>query len=134
MVESNVATQSGPGESAGHRVPAPCSMVIFGASGDLTERKLVPALYYLSKAGLLPDGFSVIGCAKTPYTSESFRDKMRKAVKKYLEVPTEDDSALDAFTRDVHYIADDFGDQSSYTQLKTLLDKLDKDRGTCGNR
>ncbi|MGH9343236.1 MAG: glucose-6-phosphate dehydrogenase [Terriglobia bacterium] len=134
MAESNVATQSGPGESAGHRVPAACAMVIFGASGDLTERKLVPALYYLSKAGLLPDGFSVIGCSKTPYTSESFRDKMRKAVKKYLEVPSGDDAALDAFTKDVHYIADDFGDQNSYTQLKELLDKLDKDRGTCGNR
>lgn len=134
MAESKVATQSGPSESTGQRVPAACAMVIFGASGDLTERKLVPALYYLSKAGLLPDGFSVIGCSKTPYTSESFRDKMRKAVKKYLEVPAGDDSALDAFTRDVHYIADDFGDQKAYTQLKELLDKLDKDRGTCGNR
>ncbi|HEV2419105.1 MAG TPA: glucose-6-phosphate dehydrogenase [Terriglobia bacterium] len=134
MAESNVATQSAPGQSTGQRVPAACAMVIFGASGDLTERKLVPALYYLSKAGLLPDGFSVIGCSKTPYTSESFRDKMRKAVKKYLEVPAGDDGALDAFTRDVHYIADDFGDQNAYTQLKELLDKLDKDRGTCGNR
>lgn len=134
MVESNVATQPATGQATGHRVPAACAMVIFGASGDLTERKLVPALYYLSKAGLLPDGFSVIGCSKTPYTSESFRDKMRKGVKKYLEVPAGDDGALDAFTRDVHYISDDFGDPKAYQQLKELLDKLDKDRGTCGNR
>jgi glucose-6-phosphate 1-dehydrogenase len=134
MAESNVVTQSPPGESSGHRIPAPCAMVIFGASGDLTERKLVPALYYLSRAGLLPDGFSVIGCAKTPYTSESFRDKMRKAVQKYLGVPAGDQAVLDAFTRDVHYIADDFGDPDSYTQLKHLLDQLDAERGTSGNR
>ncbi len=109
-------------------------MVIFGASGDLTERKLVPALYYLSRAGLLPDGFSVIGCAKTPYTDESFRDKMRKAVKKYLKVTADDEPALDSFTRDVHYISDDFGDLDAYSHLKELLDRLDNERGTCGNR
>ncbi|MGH9454719.1 MAG: glucose-6-phosphate dehydrogenase, partial [Terriglobia bacterium] len=103
MGESNVATQPAPAESDPQRIPAPCAMVIFGASGDLTERKLVPALYYLSRAGLLPDGFSVIGCAKTPYTDESFRDKMRKAVKKYLKVTADDEPALDSFTRDVHY-------------------------------
>ncbi|MGH9395575.1 MAG: glucose-6-phosphate dehydrogenase [Terriglobia bacterium] len=134
MAESNVVTQPAPAEPAAHRVPAPCAMVIFGASGDLTERKLVPALYYLSRAGLLPEGFSVIGCAKTPYTDESFRDKMRKAVQKYLKVPAGDEPALDSFTRDVHYISDDFGDLDAYEQLKKLLDRLDKERGTCGNR
>ncbi|MGH9327893.1 MAG: glucose-6-phosphate dehydrogenase [Terriglobia bacterium] len=116
------------------RVPAPCAMVIFGASGDLTQRKLVPALYYLSRAGLLPDGFSVIGCSKTPYTSESFRDKMQEAVKKYLNVPGSDHQAVKDFTQDVHYIADDFGDPPAYDQLKALLDQLDGERGTGGNR
>ncbi|HEX5481639.1 MAG TPA: glucose-6-phosphate dehydrogenase [Terriglobia bacterium] len=134
MSQINVATQSKLAESAGHRVPAPCAMVIFGASGDLTERKLVPALYYLSRAHLLPDGFSVIGCAKTPYTNESFRKKMRDGVKKYLNIPDSDHPALDAFTQDVHYISDDFGDPKAYGQLKELLDHLDEARGTEGNR
>jgi glucose-6-phosphate 1-dehydrogenase len=116
------------------RVPEPCAMVIFGASGDLTERKLIPALYYLSRQHLLPEGFSVIGCAKTSYTDDSFRDKMRSAVKKYLSLSAEHDESLDAFTKGVHYIADDFGDPSAYTQLHNLLDQLDKERGTCGNR
>src|SRR5579862_9824139 len=129
MAESNVATQSGRAESNTQRVPAPCALVIFGASGDLTERKLVPALYYLSRAGLLPDGFSMIGCAKTPYTDESFRDKMQKAVKKFLDLPDADHEAIRSFTKDVHYISDDFGDAKAYDQLKKLLDQLDQQRG-----
>src|SRR5579875_2978269 len=90
MAEPNVLSTPHTHEQTGHRIPAPCAMVIFGASGDLTERKLVPALYYLSRAHLLPDGFSVIGCAKTPYTNDTFRDKMQQAVKKYLNIPTSD--------------------------------------------
>ncbi|HLI29846.1 MAG TPA: glucose-6-phosphate dehydrogenase [Terriglobia bacterium] len=134
MAEPNVLSTPHTHEQTGHRIPAPCAMVIFGASGDLTERKLVPALYYLSRAHLLPDGFSVIGCAKTPYTNDTFRDKMQQAVKKYLNIPTSDHEILDAFTRDIHYIADDFGDPAAYNQLKTLLDQLDRERGTSGNR
>jgi glucose-6-phosphate 1-dehydrogenase len=134
MTELKEATRVQAEKSAEHRVPAPCAMVIFGASGDLTERKLVPALYYLSRAGLLPDGFSMIGCAKTPYTDESFRDKMQKAVKKYLDLPDADHEAIRAFTKDVHYISDDFGDAKAYDQLKKLLDELDQQRGTSGNR
>src|SRR5579883_2922823 len=98
MTELKEATQVRTEKADEHRVPAPCAMVIFGASGDLTERKLVPALYYLSRASLLPDGFSMIGCAKTPYTDESFRDA------------------------------------KAYDQLKKLLDQLDQQRGTSGNR
>jgi glucose-6-phosphate 1-dehydrogenase len=51
------------------RTPDPCAMVIFGASGDLTERKLLPALYYLACERLLPGGFSIIGCSRTPYSN-----------------------------------------------------------------
>ena len=64
-----------------HRTPEPCAMVIFGASGDLTERKLIPALFYLSRERMLPAGFSVIGCARTPATDESFREEMGQAVR-----------------------------------------------------
>jgi glucose-6-phosphate 1-dehydrogenase len=134
MTELKEATQVRTEKADEHRVPAPCAMVIFGASGDLTERKLVPALYYLSRAGLLPDGFSMIGCAKTPYTDESFRDKMQKAVKKFLDLPDADHEAIRSFTKDVHYISDDFGDAKAYDQLKKLLDQLDQQRGTSGNR
>jgi len=64
------------------RVPAPCAMVIFGASGDLTRRKLMPALYNLAIEGLLPSGFSVVGYARRDMSNEMFRAQMRDAVDK----------------------------------------------------
>jgi len=116
------------------RIPEACVMVIFGASGDLTERKLIPALYYLARQNRLPPGFSVVGCAKTPYTDESFREKMRQGVTKYLNLPSANDPILDKFLGNAHYISDDFGDPAAYGQLNQLLTKLDQERGTAGNR
>jgi len=116
------------------RTPDPCVMVIFGASGDLTERKLIPALYYLHREHMLPPGFSVIGCARTPKTDEAFREEMGQAVKKYLSLTTDSDAFVESFVKGIFYITDNFGDQKAYAQLETLLDRLDQERGTCGNR
>ena len=134
MAETTLLSNSIEAQSTQRRAPEPCVMVIFGASGDLTERKLIPALYYLARQQLLAEGFSVIGCAKTPYTDDTFRDKMRQGVKKYLNLSSEHDKSLDSFTQGVHYISDDFGDPDAYAQLKKLLDQLDEGRGTNGNR
>ena len=111
-----------------------CAMVIFGASGDLTARKLIPALYNLARHHMLPAGFSVIGCSKTPFTHEQFRDKMRKAVREDLNLPDGDDPVLNSFTGNLHYISDDFGDPAAYAQLEEFLNQLDRDRGAAGNR
>jgi glucose-6-phosphate 1-dehydrogenase len=116
------------------RTPQPCAMVIFGASGDLTERKLVPALYYLARERLLPPGFSVIGAAKTPYTDDQFRDKMRAAIQKYLKLPEASDPFLDSFCKGIFYLSGNFGEADAYSQLRALLDRLDRERGTSGNR
>jgi glucose-6-phosphate 1-dehydrogenase len=116
------------------RTPDPCAMVIFGASGDLTERKLIPALFYLSRERMLPPGFSVIGCARTPSTHEEFRREMMEAVKKFLRLTTETDAFAEGFANGLHYIADDFGDPKAYEQLRSILDRLDQERGTAGNR
>ncbi len=117
-----------------HRTPEPCSMVIFGASGDLTKRKLIPALYYLYREHMLPAGFSVIGCARTPATDESFRQEMSSAVKNFLHLTSESDAFVKSFGEGVFYITDDFSDQKAYEQLRLLLARLDQERGTCGNR
>ncbi len=109
-------------------------MVIFGASGDLTSRKLIPALFYLNQERLLPAGFSVIGCARSPKTAEGFRQEMGAAVKKFLKLGPESDAFVESFIQGIYYIADDFNDPAAYTQLKAVLDKLDKERGTSGNR
>lgn len=117
-----------------HRTPDPCAMVIFGASGDLTARKLVPALYNLARQHMLSAGFSVIGCSKTPFTHQQFRDKIRQAVREDLNLTEQDDPALDSFTANVHYISDNFGDAAAYSQLTEFLNQLDRDHGTSGNR
>src|SRR5271157_6466597 len=90
-----------------HRTPEPCAMVIFGASGDLTERKLIPALFYLMRERMLPAGFSVIGCARTKATDEGFREKMGRAVKKYLKLSAESDALVESFCKGMYYIAND---------------------------
>jgi glucose-6-phosphate 1-dehydrogenase len=117
------------------RTPEPCAMVIFGASGDLTERKIVPALYYLARERLLSPGFSVIGCSRTHYTHEQFREKMRRAVTEFLHLPKDESEAfVESFGKGIYYISDNFGDPKAYDQLKRLLDQLDRERGTRGNR
>lgn len=116
------------------RTPEPCAMVIFGASGDLTERKLIPALYYLAREHLLPAGFSVIGCGKTPFTHEQFRDKVRRAVTKYLKLPGGNDAFLESFCKGIFYITDDFGNLAAYRQVGARLEQAERERGTCGNR
>ncbi|HXX23814.1 MAG TPA: glucose-6-phosphate dehydrogenase [Terriglobia bacterium] len=117
-----------------HHTPDPCAMVIFGASGDLTQRKLIPALFYLARERMLPAGFSVIGCARTPATDDSFRREMGQAIKKYLKLTAESDEFVESFGKGIYYIADDFSDPAAYEQLRTLLDLLDRERGISGNR
>jgi glucose-6-phosphate 1-dehydrogenase len=116
------------------RTPEPCAMVIFGASGDLTERKLFPALYSLWHEHLLPSGFSVIGWAITPYTDEQFRDHMKEGLSKYLDLPEDHSPFLESFHDGVFYISDDFANPAAYERLKQLLEKLDSERGASGNR
>jgi glucose-6-phosphate 1-dehydrogenase len=116
------------------RTPDPCAMVIFGASGDLTERKLIPALFYLSRERMLPPGFSVVGCARTPKTDEEFRREMAEAVKKFLHLTSESDALVDGFVKGLYYVAGDFSKPPAYEQLKQVLGRVDEDRGTAGNR
>jgi glucose-6-phosphate 1-dehydrogenase len=116
------------------RTPEPCAMVIFGASGDLTERKLIPALYYLAREHILPAGFSVIGCARTPSTDEGFRGKMSQAIKTYLNLASESDAFVESFARRIYYLTGNFGEAQAYGQLQALLDRLDQEQGTAGNR
>ena len=115
--------------------PEPCAMVIFGASGDLAERKIIPALYYLSREGILPDGFSVIGCGRTQLTDDQFRTKMQQAVTEFLRLTPEESVAFqEKFGRNLFYLSGNFSESPAYEQLKSRLETLDRDRGALGNR
>jgi len=114
-------------------VPQPCSIVIFGATGDLTHRKLLPALYNLAADGELPPTVTVIGFARRPKSDDDFRKEMEDAVKKFSR-QTVRDEIWKNFSQSLFYHQSDFSDESGFKTLAERLDTIDKERGTRGNR
>jgi glucose-6-phosphate 1-dehydrogenase len=114
------------------RIPEPAVVVIFGASGDLTKRKLLPALFHLEQSGLLPAEFAVVGVARRPLRDEFAKD-MREGILQFGGVK-EGDKKLDGFMERVSYYAMNFDDPEGYGKLKTLLEGIDGQHGTKGNR
>src|SRR5216684_4222917 len=114
-------------------VPQPCSIVIFGATGDLTHRKLLPALYNLAADGELPPAVAVIGFARRPKSDDDFRREMEEAVKKFSR-QTVRDEIWKTFGQSIFYHQSDFSDESGFKKLAERLDKIDNERGTRGNR
>ncbi|MGH2533935.1 MAG: glucose-6-phosphate dehydrogenase [Thermomicrobiales bacterium] len=115
------------------RVPAPCVMVIFGVTGDLTTRKLMPALYDLAVAHPLPDGFSIVGVSRRDWTDDQFRDEMRNAIAESTRTPITDES-WNYFSRGLFFVRGDFEDQSSYDTIRSRVDVVELERRTGGNR
>ncbi len=115
------------------RTPPPCALVIIGASGDLTHRKLVPALYALAAGGLLPPGFTVVGVARTEMTDEQFRAHLRSGVAEHGRVPLRDE-VWDDFAEGIRYAHVDFEHEGGLDHLKEVLADVDRERGTGGNR
>jgi glucose-6-phosphate 1-dehydrogenase len=116
------------------RMPEPCTMVICGATGDLTERKLGPALYNLLLGGFLPPEFTVVGFARRDLTDEAFRDHLRKGIDQYSRNKPVKGSIWDSLGAGIHYHRGDFDDPEAWDGLSRLLDRIDRDRGTAGNR
>jgi glucose-6-phosphate 1-dehydrogenase len=115
------------------RKPEPCAVVIFGASGDLTRRKLFPALYALAYRRLLPDRFGVIGVARTEETTRRFVSSMRQAVKEFARDPFRAD-VWESVASGVRYVSTDFASEPGEDRVGRALDELDAVRGTAGNR
>jgi glucose-6-phosphate 1-dehydrogenase len=122
------------GLATSDRVPSPCALVIFGASGDLTKRKLVPALYNLAVSRLLPPGFSVLGVARRPKSDDDFRAEQRESVAKYSRRKPIDEVVWNDFAHGVGYVQGDFNVPATYDALRERLDALDRTRNTRGNR
>ena len=116
------------------RSAEPCTVVIFGASGDLTKRKLVPALYRLSQQRLLPGEFGVVGISRSPMSDDEFRDKMKDAVATFSEAKRVDEEVWPSFARGLFYLPGDLANPETYRQLSELLRRIDRERGTAGNR
>lgn len=112
----------------------PCVVVIFGASGDLTKRKLVPALYRLSQERLVPAEFAIIGVARRDMSHGEFRSAMRDAIAEFSESKKVDDAVWDSFSKGLYYLPSSFDDPDGYRRLAALLEQVDKERNTAGNR
>ncbi len=115
------------------RSAEPCALAIFGASGDLTRRKLFPALYSLAFRRLLPEKFGVVGTARSEETDDEFRERMKEAAQEF---------GRDEFREDVwewlaggmRYVATEFADEGGEGRVAEALNELDQERGTAGNR
>ena len=114
-------------------VPQPCSIVIFGATGDLTHRKLIPALYNLVADGELPPAVAIIGFARRPKSDDDFRKEMEEAVRKFSRQAVRDE-IWKTFSQSLFYHQSEFGDEAGYKSLGERLEKIDNERGTRGNR
>ena len=115
------------------KTPDPCALVIFGASGDLTAKKLMPALYSLAFRRLLPERFGIIGAARSDETDDAFRERMKQAVKDHARDPFQDE-VWDRLAEGMHYVTLDFADAKGEDELRDRLTELDERRETQGNR
>jgi len=116
------------------KVAEPCVLVIFGATGDLTSRKLFPALYNLALDGQLPANFACVAFARRDKTSEMFRNEMFEAVNQFSRTKPIDKDLWKTFSEKVFYHKSDLHEDEGYESLKKLLDDLDSKFGTKGNR
>src|SRR6202171_6237638 len=117
------------------RTPDPAAMVIFGASGDLTARKLMPALYNLALNRYLPSGFSVIGVADTAISEDEFRSRVADAVQKFSRTQPVDRAVWQSVAEGISFVRMPFDDDGDgYRRLAAELDRVDRERGTNGNR
>lgn len=116
------------------KIAEPCILVIFGATGDLTARKLIPALYNLAQEGQLPAHFACVGFARRDKTDEQFREEMIEAVNQFSRTKPVDPALWKTFSQQLFYHQSEFHDDAGYESLDQRLKDLDSKFGTRGNR
>ncbi|MBI3450895.1 MAG: glucose-6-phosphate dehydrogenase [Acidobacteria bacterium] len=119
-----MATETKPGD--------PCVIVVFGAAGDLTKRKLLPALYNLRGHGLLPKDFAVVGVARKDFSTDAFRAEQSEDIRKFATTPV-DDAVWADFNQRLYYVSGEFGNPETYRKLGTLLAEIQTKHATKGN-
>lgn len=115
------------------RTPEPAILVIFGASGDLTQRKLIPALYQLKQERRLPPEMTVVGVARRDWSHDYFREQMRQGIEEFSDGIGNEELWSD-FAQGLYYCSGNMDEPESYQKLKAFLEELDGRRGTRGNR
>src|SRR5258708_116969 len=125
---------SAPQENAAEVPPqtGPCVMVIFGATGDLAARKLLPALYNMAKSNMLSREFAIVGVARNEMTTEQFRQQMAQQLKNFATTAVDQDLS-DWLVRRLYYTAGQFDDPATYAKLTQCLAQADQNHNTHGN-
>src|SRR5467141_3008062 len=106
----------------------PCTVVLFGASGDLAKRKVIPAMYDLAIHNALGPRYAIVGFARTPMSEDAFRTTLGDAAKSISEVGPIDPKQWDAFASNLYYFAGDYSDHEAYAQLARRLSELESSR------
>src|SRR4051794_11262077 len=111
------------------RLPVhPTTLVIFGATGDLAKRKLLPALYNLAHEGALPERFNLIACARRDVPHDDYRQMAEEAIRTFSRRPP-DDTVLKSFLAQVRYVPGTFDDDNVYEQLNDVIGEFDEEAG-----
>lgn len=132
MTEEKIITISEKPEK--QKIPEPCIMVIFGASGDLTKRMLLPALFALYSDKLLPENFTIVGFSRKALNHDSFRKFMEEAVIDFGNADSMSAGVWEKFEKNLFFMPAEYEDIDSFNNLKIELDKLDKEKKIKGNR
>ncbi|MCK0093181.1 glucose-6-phosphate dehydrogenase [Rhodococcus sp. HNM0563] len=114
------------------RIAGPCALVIFGVTGDLARRKLMPAVYDLANRGLLPPGFALVGFARRDWADEDFGEIVHAAVRDHSRTPFREE-VWQRLSEGIRFVQGSFDDDSAFAELTATLEKLDRERGTGGN-
>jgi len=115
-----------------NRIAGPSGLIIFGVTGDLSRKKLMPAVYDLSNRGLLPPGFALVGFARRDWEDQDFGQVVKESVQKYARTPWSEE-VWQQLATGIRFVSGDFDDDLAFDRLKLTIDTLDAERGTNGN-
>ncbi len=114
------------------KVAGPCGLVLFGVTGDLARKKIMPAIYDLANRGLLPPGFGLVGFARRQWDNEDFAQEVHDAVRDYARTPFRED-VWAQLSEGIRFVEGDISDPAAYTELRAVIEEVDRTRGTLGN-
>lgn len=115
-----------------NRIAGPAGLIIFGVTGDLSRKKLMPAVYDLANRGLLPPGFSLVGFARRDWEDQDFGKVVHDAVREYARTPWSEE-VWTQLSRGIRFVSGEFDDDAAFDRLRETIESLDKERGTNGN-
>jgi glucose-6-phosphate 1-dehydrogenase len=121
-----------PADRRLNRIAGPSSLVIFGVTGDLSRKKLMPAVYDLANRGLLPPGFALVGFARRDWEDQDFGAQVKESVKQYARTPWSEE-VWEQLATGIRFVSGEFDDDAAFDRLKEVIEKLDNERGTNGN-